>query len=132
MTPVLDTHVLLWMVLEPKRLSSKAKRLIDRSLHGGGLAISSISLWEIAMLISRGRLSVQGTASGWITELLSRTGVGVADLSPAIAELSTSFGPDFPRDPADRIIAATARAEATTLITADERIQASPLLKCVW
>ncbi len=131
MTPVVDTPVLLWMVLEPKRLSRKAKRLIDRSSQAGGLAISSVSLWEIAMLISRGRLSVQGTASGWLTELLSRTGVGVADLSPAITELSTGFGPDFPRDPADRTIAATVRADATMLITADERIQASPLLKCV-
>ena len=132
MSPVLDTHALLWMTLEPKRLSRKARQLIDRSLRRGGLTVASITLSEIAMLISLGRLAVQGTPAAWTTELLSRTGVGVADLSPTIAELSTAFGPDFPRDPADRIIAATARAHGAPLVTADERLQASPLLKCVW
>jgi PIN domain nuclease of toxin-antitoxin system len=130
--PLLDTHVLLWLALDTKRLSRKARQLIKRSSARGGLSIASITLWEIAQLAAVGRIRVQGTAGDWLTELLARTGVTVLSLSPTVAELSTAFGPDFPRDPADRIIAATARAHAAPLVTADERILASPLVSTVW
>lgn len=101
-------------------------------MQRGGLRIASITLWEIAQLAAAGRLAVQGTMSDWLSQLLSTTGVGVAELTPTIADLSTAFGPDFPKDPAVRIIAATARASASPLITADERIRSSPLLTTLW
>jgi PIN domain nuclease of toxin-antitoxin system len=129
---VLDTHVLLWLALDSKRLSRKARQAVTRARATGGLGIASITLWEIAQLVDRGRLLVQGTTSGWLAELLASTGVSVLELSPAIAELSTSFGPEFPRDPADRIIAATSRAHAMPLVTADERIQSAATVKTIW
>lgn len=86
----------------------------------------------MAQLARQGRLLLQGTISDSLTELLARTGVSVIDLSPTIADLTTAFGPDFPRDPADRIIAATARAHAWPLVTADERIRAAPQVKTIW
>lgn len=132
MIALLDTHVLLWLALDSERLSKPAQRLVQRALRRGGLGIASISLWEVAQLAARGRLNVQGTLSNWLSELLSRTGVAVMNLTPSIAELSTAFGPDFPRDPADRIIAATARANAAPLVTADERIRSDVLVKTVW
>jgi PIN domain nuclease of toxin-antitoxin system len=131
-TPLLDTHVLLWMTGEPKRLSKKARQLIERASAKEGLAIASITLWELAKLAARRRIEVQGTLANWTSELLSTTGVAVLDLTPAITELSMTFGPDYSKDPADQIIGATARAHGLPLITADTRLLACPLLKCVW
>ena len=54
------------------------------------------------------------------------------DITPAIAALATQFPPDFPADPADRLIAATARDGGLTLVTRDERVRSSPLLRTVW
>lgn len=132
MNVVLDTHVLLWLGSEPKRLSKRARQAITGAARRGGLGVASITLWEIAQLAERGRLLVQGTLSDWLVELLASTGVSVIELSPTIAELTTAFSPDFPRDPADRIIAATARAHGYPLISADERIRSSPLVKSIW
>src|SRR5688572_22965870 len=106
MNVVLDTHVLIWLSADSKRLSKRARHSITRAAQQGGLGVASISLWEIAQLASSGRLLVQGTVSDWIARLLASTGVAILELTPTIAELSTSLGPEFPRDPADRIIAA--------------------------
>ncbi len=129
---LLDTHVLIWLALEPKRLSKRATSGIRRAARRGGLGLASISLWEIAVLCARGIIKPRGTASTWTAQLLAETGAGVVNITPTIAELATGFPAEFPRDPADRLIAATARAEGVTLITADERIAQSPLLETLW
>jgi PIN domain nuclease of toxin-antitoxin system len=128
----LDTHVFLWLCLEPKRLSRPATVAIRRAATSGGFAIASISLWEIAMLVALGRLSPRGTAETWMTNLIETSGVVVKELSPAVAVLSTQFPIDFPGDPADRLISATARAEGLMLVTRDGRLRESTLLKTVW
>ena len=69
---LLDTHVLLWLCLEPRRLSRAATTAIKQAISSGGIAIASISLWEIAMLIALRRLSVRGTPETWISVLLRR------------------------------------------------------------
>ena len=129
---LLDTHVLLWLCLEPKRLSRSAATAIRKVVSTGGIGIASISLWEIAMLIALGRLSPRGTPDAWIAELVEMSGVVVKDLTPAVAVLSTQFPNDFPADPADRLIAATARAEGLTLITRDVKIRRSSLVETIW
>jgi PIN domain nuclease of toxin-antitoxin system len=129
---LLDTHVFLWLCLEPKRLSRLATAAIRQAANTGGLGIASISLWEIAMLVSLGRVSPRGTSETWLSELIETSGVIVKALTPAIAVLSTQFPRDFPSDPADRLIAATARAEGLLLVTRDGRIRAGTLLKTLW
>lgn len=129
---LLDTHVLLWLCLEPRRLSRPAVAAVRKAVSTGGIGIASISLWEIAMLIALGRLSPRGTPDAWIAELVETSGVVVKELTPAVAVLSTQFPNDFPADPADRLIAATARAEGLTLITIDVKIRQSPLVKTIW
>ena len=129
---LLDTHVLVWLALDPKRLSTVARRAIERARKSGGLAIASVTLFEVALLVSRKRLTLGTTVAQWLSDLLSQTGVAVLDLTPTIAELSQLFGPDYPPDPADRIIGATARAHGVPLVTADARILGSPLVNCVW
>jgi len=129
---LLDTHVLLWAMTEPQRVSRLATSAIRKGRLGGGLGIAAITLWEIARLFSRGSLRAPGTVEDSIQALLDSSGVTVHSLTPTIAALATQFPEDFPRDPADRLIGATARAEGIALITRDEQIRKSKLLKTIW
>ncbi len=122
----------MWLALEPKRLSKKARQLIERAGARGGLAIASITLWEIALLATRRRIQINGTPADWSSDLLAQSGAAVLELSPQIADLSMGFGPDYSKDPADQIIGATARAHGMPLITADTKMRDCPLLNCVW
>lgn len=127
---LLDTHVLVWAVADSKRLSRAATREIEKSRRHGGLAISAMTLWELAIIIARGKIRAYGTVEASIHTFIEE--VTVRPITPEIAALSTQFPDDYPRDPADRIIGATARAEGMTLITRDENIRRCPLLKTVW
>jgi PIN domain nuclease of toxin-antitoxin system len=127
---LLDTHVLVWMVADSKRLSRAAAAAIRRAEDEGGVAISAITLWELASLIARGRVQAYGTVDASVRLLIE--GVSVKPITPEIAALTTQFPDAYPRDPADRLIGATARAEGVSLITRDENIRRSPLLRTVW
>ena len=102
---LLDTCAIVWDALEPGKLTAAAKRAIERS--GDELIICDISLWEIAMLISKKRLVVENTISGFTTLVLQARDFRVSEITPEIAELSVSFGAEISNDPVDRLIAAT-------------------------
>ena len=127
---LLDTHVLIWAVADSKRLSRTAASEIRRARHNEGLAVSAISLWELAFLFARGRIQAYGTVEASVRLLLEE--LSVRPITPEIAALAAQFPDDFSGDPADRLIGATARAEGLTLITRDESLRRSPLLKTVW
>jgi PIN domain nuclease of toxin-antitoxin system len=127
---LLDTHVLIWARDDSKRLSRDAASAIRRARHDGGLAISDISLWEIATLFASGKIHGYGTVEASVRVLIED--VSVRPITPEIAALATQFPDEYSRDPADRVIGATARAEGLTLVTRDENIRRSPLLKTVW
>jgi PIN domain nuclease of toxin-antitoxin system len=127
---LLDTHVLVWAVGDTKRLSRAAASEIRRARRDGGLAVSAITLWELGLLVNRGRIQAYGTLESSIRQLLED--VTVRPITPEIAALAVQFPAEYPRDPADRLIGATARAEGLTLITRDENIRRSPLLKTLW
>ena len=129
---LLDTHVVLWAAIEPKRLSRTAASTLLRARTGGGLAMSSISLWEMASLFARGRIETYGTIEASVRQVLETVGVIVEPITQEIAILATQFPDSYSRDPADRLIGATARAKGIALITQDERIRSSPLLKTIW
>jgi len=129
---LLDTHVLVWLLGQPEKLSKPAASAIRRARNGNGLAIADITVWELALLFSRGALRSYGTVENTVRNLLDRSGVIIKPITPEIAALSTQFPNDCPRDPADRLIGATARAEGLALITHDENIRKSPLLKTIW
>ena len=94
------------------------------------MAVSAITVWELALLVSRGRVQVQGSVETSVRTLLED--ISVIPITPEIAALATQFPDDYPRDPVDRLIGATARAEGMTLVTRDERIRRSPLVRTVW
>jgi PIN domain nuclease of toxin-antitoxin system len=129
---LLDTHVLLWLAIEPKRLTAPAKHAIRSATRSGGLAIAAITLWEIAMLFARGRVRARGTVEASVRLVVDSTGVLVRDLSVGVAALAVQLNADFPDDPADRLIAATAIDEGLALVTRDERISRSGLVKTIW
>ena len=127
---LLDTHVLFWAVDDSKRLSRAAASEIRRARRAGGLAISAISLWELSWLLATARIQSYGPVEASLRLMLE--GVAVRPITPEIAALATQFPADYSRDPADRLIGATARAEGLTLVTRDEKMRSCPLLKTVW
>jgi PIN domain nuclease of toxin-antitoxin system len=129
---LLDTHVVLMLVSSPQRLSKAATRAITRAEAADGVAIASISLWEIAQLIHSGRIAITGSTERFLNQMCSRAGLSVLELTPEVAALALQVPPDFPGDPADRIITATARAHGMPLVTKDQPIQDSSLLKTIW
>lgn len=128
----LDTHVLVWLVLEPNRLSRAAASAVRRARRSGGLALAAMSLWELAMMFSRGDVTPRGKLEDSVRWFVEGAGVEVKPITPEIVALAWQFPDDFSRDPADRLIAATARAEGMALVTRDERIRRSTLLKTIW
>jgi len=129
---LLDTHALVWLVSEPKRLSRVASAAIRRARSADGLAIADITLWELAVLFQRGHLRAHGTAEASVRLVTESAGASVKPITPEIAVLAAQFPEDYPRDPADRLIGATARAEGLALVTRDEGIRASKLVKTIW
>lgn len=128
---VLDTQVLLFDVLEPKRLSRRAKHALAEGTRDGSLACSDISLWEIAMLVAKGRVDAGPDAAAFIDATLQSRSVRVLPISAQIAVLAQSdaFGHG---DPADRIIAATAMAHRAMLVSADARLRKLSSVKTIW
>jgi PIN domain nuclease of toxin-antitoxin system len=127
---LLDTHALVWAVADQKRLSRSAVAAISEAQQEGGLAVSAITLWELASLIARGRIQAYGTVDASVRLLVE--GVTVKAITPEIAALATQFPDEFSHDPADRLIGATARAEGMGLVTRDESIRRSPLIRTIW
>jgi len=126
---VIDTHVLVQDALEPRRISTRARRALEGD-HGP-LAASDISLWEMAMLIAKGRVRVAADAAQFIDDVIQARAIRVLPITPAIAVLAQSDA--FAHgDPADRIIAATAIVHGAALVTADKALQKTRRLTAIW
>jgi PIN domain nuclease of toxin-antitoxin system len=119
---LLDTHVWLWAVAGGLQLSAEARAAIGMAVGRGGLRISAISLWEIALLASRGRIVLSKPASLWLEEALAEPGPSIEPLTARIAVESCELPEVFHADPADRMIVATARVTNAKLMTRDRRI----------
>ena len=129
---VIDTHILIWWVSDDKKLSNAAKKIIKKTLIDSEVIISSISVWEISMLIEKERLVISMDIESWINEVSSIEGVHFMPVDNEIGIKSTKLPGDFHKDPADRIIVATARKLAVALVTADEKIIKYPYVKTIW
>lgn len=117
---LLDTHVWVWLMLGDNRLGKGSLRMLEQAAPHGRLRVSVISVWEVAMLEAKGRLTLETDCENWVRESLSAPGLGLAELTPRIAVASTRLPGVFHGDPADRILVATARESGAVLLTADQ------------
>jgi len=131
---VLDTHVLVWWVNGDGGLSAAAERAIAEEMGNpdGLILVSSISAWEIALLIQRGRLLLSTNLEEWLSAVQEIPAVRFVPVNNDIGVQSTRLPDEFHPDPADRIIVALARHMAVPLVTADARIRAYPHVRTIW
>lgn len=127
---LLDTHVLVWLALEPKKLSKKAKDAISNARKNSLLAVAGITLWEMAWLVESGRIETTTSVESFVRECAAK--VRVIPITPEIAARAVHFPDSYPKDPQDRLIGATALVEGIPLVTHDRLIQRSRLVPVVW
>ena len=119
---LLDTHIWLWALLEPERLSAEVRAALESP--DNELWLSPISVWEAGILAERGRLSPVTSTTAWLQQMVAAIPRREAPLTHEIAMMSRQVSLPH-QDPADRFLAATARVHDLTLVTADERLQHS-------
>ncbi len=123
------------MANDSKRLSKRAREAIrtarqEQGRHSAGIAAATITVWELAWLAQNGRIAVTVSVESFVRELTAR--IILRPVTPEIAALAVRLPDEFPKDPADRLIAATAMVEGMTLVTADARIRQSKVVETVW
>ncbi len=129
---LLDTHALVWWVTADRRLTTAAQRAIKAALRFGPLLASTISVMEIATAERRGRLVLTVPFEHWLADLRALSEIQFEPVTAEIAALAGSFDGAMHGDPADRIIAATARVHGARIVTADARLRELKDVVTVW
>ena len=129
---VVDTHIILWNALKPEMLSRKAKKALSAANNSDGIIFCDISLWEIAMLMHKGRLRIDVEYLEFIKLVSESNNYVYRGITPEIARLSAKLFSDNNKDPADRIIAATSIIENAKLVTADKKLRQSRKVTTIW
>ena len=125
---LLDTHVWVWWTYDPVRLSPSARRAIDETEEAG---VSAISCWELAMLITKGRMRLDRDVLDWIRQALANPRAKLLNLTPEIAVAAARL-PNFHADPADRMIVATALEHRVPIVTKDSLIRSFDRVQSIW
>ena len=128
---MLDTHVFIRWLLGSKKLSRSHARLLNKAHAGAPVFISDISLWETATLVSLGRLEFDLPLREWLEASIASPAIERQAITPSIAAEVASLPDHFHRDPADRLIVATARVLRATLLTEDELIIDSKIVATI-
>ena len=129
---LLDTHIWLWLLHDPSQLSSQAQALINAEEPQNGLLVSAISVWEIAVKSSIGKLSLPLPINEWYELAQTQSGIVIEPLNPLDAIASTQLPENFHKDPADRILVAIARRYRIPLVTCDIKVLNYPHVQALW
>lgn len=128
---LVDTHVVVWLAFDQDQLSRKARTVINNTRkNADGLAISDITLLELATLVSKGRIHLGISLESFLQEVESR--FVVLPMSGNVCARAMGLPEIYPKDPADRIIGATALVEGLRLLTAGRQIRGSKAVQTVW
>ena len=120
---LLDTHIWLNYQGFTRALSRPVERTIDEAAERSAVFVSVISIWELAMLVRAGRIELNGSIDRWTDLALAKPGITLLPFSPSIAIESVNLAEPMHKDPADRILVASARVERMTMVTSDAKIQ---------
>lgn len=129
---VIDTHVWVWWLSDPKKLPARARGALTEAAGDQAIYISSISTWEILLLASKDRLEFKMDATDWIASSEALPFLHFVPVDNAIAIRSVRLPEPFHKDPADRIIVATAMTMGAPLVSSDRRIRRYPHVKTIW
>ncbi|RMF12075.1 MAG: type II toxin-antitoxin system VapC family toxin [Candidatus Dadabacteria bacterium] len=129
---LLDTHAWIWYLNGAEALSNSAREAIASAMAERTLSVSTISCWEVHMLAARGRLRLSIDSRQWTRRATRLPFIDYVAPDDAILAESVYLPGAFHRDPADRIIVATARILGCPVISADAKIQAYPFVDVVW
>lgn len=130
MRVLLDTHVWIWRLLAPERLSSDAERAVAES--DGPVHLSPISTWETLVLARKGRLSLEPSPAEWVVDALRRSALSAVPISHGIALRSEALDGFGSADPADRFIVASAIEHDLVVVTADTAMHDYRPVKTLW
>ena len=129
---VLDTHVWGWWLSDPNVLPAKARTVVREAAANRAVYVSSISTWEVALLAARDRLTFTMDARDWIARSEALPFLHFVPVDNSIAIRSVRLPPPFHKDPADRIIVATAMSMGVPIVSSDARILKYPHVKGIW
>lgn len=119
---LLDTHVLIQYLEGSSKIGKRSYAAVEAATKADAILVSAITPWEIALLVSKGRLQLENDVMDWVRTALTKPGVHLVPLAPEIAVASTRLPFEMHPDPADRILVATARHLGATLVTADRAL----------
>ena len=129
---VLDTHTWIWFISKPEVLSKQATKAVSAAVEEKSVLISSISAWEVALLVIKKRLTLSLDVTDWIAKSENLPFIQFIAVSNSIAIKSVNLPQPLHPDPADRIIIATALSAGASLITQDKKLLDYPHVKTIW
>ena len=129
---VLDTHTWIWFISKPEVLSKRAKKAVSAAVEEKSVLISSISAWEVALLVIKKRLTLSLDVTDWIAKSEGLPFIHFIEISNSIAVKSVNLPQPLHPDPADRIIIATALSAGVPLVTKDKKLLNYPHVETIW
>jgi PIN domain nuclease of toxin-antitoxin system len=128
----LDTHSWIWWLDQSSHLSPSAERVLDKISKKNPALISSISVWELYMLVKKGRLVLRTDPAHWVHQCELSPEIRFVPVDNEIARISVQLPSEVHEDPADRLIIASAISLGATLITKDQKIRSSKVVQTIW
>jgi PIN domain nuclease of toxin-antitoxin system len=129
---LLDTHALIWWTSDKEKLPKKLNQELSEAYESGNLAVSAISIWEIALLYKKDKMTLKMPFGEWYDYFSQLTEIKSVPVDNEIAVRSVNLPGEYHKDPADRIIIATALSLGCPLVTKDKKIHAYKFVKSVW
>jgi PIN domain nuclease of toxin-antitoxin system len=129
---ILDTHAVLWWIQDEDKIGAAGKYIIDNATAANPVFVSSITFWEIALLVQKERLELKLPVQQWLEKLASLEMIDTIPITWKIAARSTTLSSLETADPADRFIISSAIEHGIPILTKDEKIQKFSQVETIW